>query len=466
VSAADAENARLRRRERSAGSRHLPRTAPSASVPRRVVTVVIASLVQLAILSWAARVALSQAQQCDVCDTAYYYAAAADFARTGLLFANGYDGYRSYFVPAFIASIQWLAAAIGFDGSAIARYTYGVALLFWLASSMLMAWLARSDDTRSLPLVAAATLANPVAVVYVPFAMQEGVLMAIVLPLLFVWAAKRLEPWTRAALVLAMALIAYTIRAALVWWLLPSVLYAGWMMRPHVHMPRRWLPSLAAIVVAAGLLLAPQIYVAKTKLGSFNPYPETSLFAHQIAFGVDILKYATVEDEGHWRGLVFWSPFVAEPAADKTLRFYVQHPMRGAFLAVSHAYAGLHYDQILPYWRLARARPLTIWLVLSSAIVFLGVVRMTRLIASGALDADAAFAIATFALCAGALLFVAAEARFGVLGFAMLSLLVARWFAAPLSRREWLLLAPALVLYLLLSFAFNLLLLQNADVRL
>ena len=141
----------------------------------------------------------------------------------------------------------------------------------------------------------------------------------------------------------------------------------------------------------------PQIHISNHKSGSFNPYPSTTPLAQQIAWGVTLLKFATVEDEGHWRGLTYWSPFVAEPEEDKTVGFYLKHPMRGAFLMLGHAYAGFHYDQITPYWRLDRARPLTIWLVLSSAIVFLGVVRMTAIVIARDLDADRAFAIATVA---------------------------------------------------------------------
>ena len=85
----------------------------------RLPWLVAACSVQLGFLFWAARVAAQQALQCDVCDTAYYYVVATEFARSGLLFANPYDGYRSYFAPLFIAAVQWLAA--GFDGKKSVR---------------------------------------------------------------------------------------------------------------------------------------------------------------------------------------------------------------------------------------------------------------------------------------------------------------------------------------------------------
>jgi hypothetical protein len=328
-----------------------------------------------------------------------------------------------------------------------------------------MLWLARRVSTPTFLVTAIATLLNPFLLVYVPFALQEGVLMICCLPLLFVWAgAKDLGPRTRATLVLLMALLAYVIRASLVWWLVPAALYAGLLLWPQIRRPRRWLPWVGALAVAGVLLIGPQIYISHKKSDSFNPYPSTALLSQQINLGITLLKFATVEDEGHWRGLTYWSPYVAEPEETKTARFYLDHPARGAFLMLSHAYAGFHYDQIKPYWRLDRARPLTIWLILSSAIVYLGIVRMTTVAVAGKLDADSGFAIATLAMCAASLLFVAAESRFGVIGFAMLSLQSAQWLADRPTRAQWSLLAPGLLLYLALAFLFNSLLLQSADI--
>ncbi|MET0683291.1 MAG: hypothetical protein ABWZ29_08125 [Casimicrobiaceae bacterium] len=422
---------------------------------------------QLAFLLWAARMALPPALHCQVCDTSYYYTAAAEIAKSGLLFFNPYDGYRSYFVPFFIASVQWLAASAGFDGGAVERYTYGVTLLFWLVSSGLMWWLANRVRVLTFWMTSAATLLNPILLVYVPFALQEGVLMVCCLPLLFVWAgAKDMEPSRRAALVMMLALLAYIIRSSLVWWLPLAAIYAGWLLWPQIRHPRRWLPWTVFVVFAGCLLIGPQIHISNHKSGSFNPYPSTTPLAQQIAWGVTLLKFATVEDEGHWRGLTYWSPFVAEPEEDKTVGFYLKHPMRGAFLMLGHAYAGFHYDQITPYWRLDRARPLTIWLVLSSAIVFLGVVRMTAIVIARDLDADRAFAIATVALCVASLVLLATESRFGIVGFAMLSIQVAEWISTRPSCARWSWLGPGLLMYLALSFLYNTLLLQSADIKL
>ncbi len=68
------------------------------------------------------------------------------------------------------------------------QYTYGVSLLFWLLSAGLMWWLAHRVGALTFWTTSAATLLNPILLVYVPFALQEGVLMVCCLPLLFVWA--------------------------------------------------------------------------------------------------------------------------------------------------------------------------------------------------------------------------------------------------------------------------------------
>jgi hypothetical protein len=82
----------------------------SARDPRvpRAAWLALAASVQLAVLLWAARAHIAQALHCEVCDTFYYYNAAAAFAENGLLFSNPYDGYRSYFAPLVIASVTKL----------------------------------------------------------------------------------------------------------------------------------------------------------------------------------------------------------------------------------------------------------------------------------------------------------------------------------------------------------------------
>ena len=160
-------------------------SSASCAVLPRLAWLALAAGVQLTVLLWAARVHVNQAQHCEVCDTFYYYNVAAALAQEGLLFSNPYDGYRSYFAPLVIAVVTKLASVLGFGGEPFERYAYGISILFWLVSLGLMVWLARRASATTFALITAATLLNPFLIVYVPFALQEGILMACCLPLLY-----------------------------------------------------------------------------------------------------------------------------------------------------------------------------------------------------------------------------------------------------------------------------------------
>jgi hypothetical protein len=439
--------------------------APSARA--RLLSICVISILQLACIRWAGRTALAEMASCQFCDTSYYLTSANEIVRSGLLFVNYFDGYRSYFVPLFVAAAQKFSSLAGFGSTDVERYVYGVCCLFWLFSIGAMWWVSKRVSSRQFLFAAAATIANPFLVVYVPFALQEGVLIALCLPLLFVWVGARdLAPSARAVLVVTIALIAYIVRASLVWWLLPAALYAVWIMKPNLRQPRRWMPPLLFVAFAGVLLLGPQVYIAKQKFDSFNPYPRTAVLSNQIIWGISLLKFASVEDHGHWRQLAYLSPFVAEADDLKTIQFYVDNPSRGILLLLGHAYSGFHYDQIMPYWRVEKARSLTLWLLLSSAIVFLGMTGMAATVLEGRLTAESAFSIGTVALCCAALMFTATESRFGIVGFAMLSVQALQLLANRPTRAQWSYLLPGLLLYLALSFLFNALMMQNADIGL
>ena len=64
------------------------------------------------------------------------------------------------------------------------------------------------------------------------------------------------------------------------------------------------------------------------------------------------------------------------------------------------------------------------------------------------------------------LVLLAAESRFGIVGFAMLSIQVAEWIGSRPSCARWSWLGPGLLMYLALSFLYNTLLLQSADIKL
>jgi hypothetical protein len=85
---------------------------------------------------------------------------------------------------------------------------------------------------------------------------------------------------------------------------------------------------------------------------------------------------------------------------------------------------------------------------------------------AGRLDADSAFSIATVVLCGASLMLVATESRFGIVGFTLLSVQALALLADRRTRAQWPYLLPGLLLYLALSFLFNTMLMQNADIDL
>lgn len=128
-------------------------------------------------------------------------------------------------------------------------------------------------------------------------------------------------------------------------------------------------------------------------------------------------------------------------------------------------FSGFHYDVPRTYWRLSEARIASPWLLLSSAVVFLGVTGLAKRVFSLEADAQTLFCAATFALCAAYVGFIATEARFGMMGFIALSLAAAQALATDW-RTSWRWMLPALALYVFLAFMFNTMLMQNADIAL
>jgi hypothetical protein len=263
---------------------------------------VVAAVVQLGFLLWAARVAIPQGLQCEVCDTAYYYTAAAEIAKSGLLFTNPYDGYRSYFVPLFIATVEWLAASAGFGGSPVERYAYGVSILFWLISAALM-WRLAGRVNADVPDDDGRRVLNRFLLVYVPSRYRKACSRHAVCPFCLLGLAPKTASG-RARAGDDDGVVAYIIRASLVWWLLLSASYAAWLCGR-----RSGSPPLASLDDGGcpRRLRAhrpPGLYFAQ-KSGSFNPYPFTSLLTQQTVASPAGRHRGR---RGHWRGLGLWSP--------------------------------------------------------------------------------------------------------------------------------------------------------------
>jgi hypothetical protein len=394
----------------------------------RALLLVALALLHVLVALWIASQAVAQHLDCDVCDTRYYDRASQSFAANGLEFTNAFDGYRSYFVPAFIHAIRSVSAAfLPANIPDAARYPLGVTLIYGLMSCLLVVGASLRKAELRVLLLALATVWNPLLFAYLPYQMQESALVFFCAPLVFAllqWGVPR--PACSAVTVALFGLICYATRSALVVLLVPALLaFCLYLMRERTEIAARW-KACAAALVGAIVLIGPQSLISVRHAGTLNPYPARAVLQAQFAWGVEMYKYATVREEGEWRGLPYFSPYATDTEVPKALSAY-RDPTVAATLVLAHVYAIAVQDQLLPYWDVSGAAVITPWLLLSVALLFLGAARMvTELWHSGLTATLVFFAGSALVLLASAAL-IAAETRFGVLLILLTSAYATRW---------------------------------------
>lgn len=440
-------------------SRHFPSISGGLTT---WIVVFAALLLQIAVLVYSTEHAIEVADECEVCDTSYYLNTADRVATNGLLFENPYEGYRSYLVPAYIAIVQAVSRKSGISGRS-AQYAIGSSLIYLLASMLLLVWMLHKRPLHQTARLALATIFNPFLTAYVPFAMQESLLVCLYAPLIFIWLSKIGTSGSRVILLVGGAVVAWMIRSSLAWLVLVAFAYAAFailkekaLFRGH----RRGLALLAAVIV---LFVGPQAHTMWLRQQTLNPYPVTSVLDLQISWGITIFKYATVRDEGHWRGLISFSTAATIPEEKKKLRFYFENPSKAVVVASAHVFAGFHYDQLLPYWDLKHAAPFTIWLLVSTTTVFFGLCGAVYMLSVRPFTPDKFFILTMISLGAASLTITATEPRFGLVPFALLSALAIETLQA-LSRARWRWYAFGLGSYLLVATCINYELLKHADI--
>lgn len=417
-------------------------------------------MLQLGFLLWLA----SRARFC--CDAYYYLEMAGRLWRDGLLFEDtAYAGYRSYFVPLVHGLLNRFP--VSSSDATESAFPLAAALLFWLVSCGISMYVLRRESWRRYLTFALPTLFNPFLLGFVPYPIQESALVIFCVPLFFVLLCVRNHSFSTKVFVgMLCATLAYVIRSSLLWVYLPVLLFlllagvAWYRAGGRERVLRIVLLALLAVIVP----VAPQSYVAQAKFGTLNPYPSKAVLDSQMIWGVEMLKYATVRTNGNWGGLSYASPYKDLPAEQKGLSLYWSRPDAGLVLALSHVWAGLHYDVLTVYLDRAELHVLSPWLMLSSLVVFFGL--------SGLWNAFRRGNERGVTVCLGTMLLVscaytsvvATEARFGLWGFLALSISASQLFAAAEGRRIALMLAPASLAYALLCIAFNALLLHSAGV--
>jgi len=399
-------------------------------------------------------------------DGGYYTSMAGKIWTEGLLHDDPYIGYRSYFVPLWIALVAHLPGAKWFVADPAFYFGTNQSALFFLVTVALTLAAHRKGMLRlSLPYFVA-TMFNPFLLAYLAMPLQESALVFFVAPmLLLVCTPGFVSASARIALVVLIAFLAYIIRSSLVWVAVPVIAYlvdAGLASRPR--WTRHWKPAVLACV-AGVLLLAPHWYVVtngRERIAT-GAAAHHNLLQVQVAWGIRAFKYGTLLDEQESRGVWFHSPFrYADPPHD--IGFYARHPLRGGALVAGHVYSGLHYDVLLPYFRRADIRLVSGWLVLSSLTIFYGVFGLVEgLRRRWPTPAGTSVLLTGLALLScGYTAFVATEARFGLLGFSALSIAACAAFAHEASRARAKALLPLAAVYVLLAVLVNAWLLASA----
>jgi hypothetical protein len=405
------------------------------------------------------------------CDAWYYLDTGKQLLRDGILYVDHYAGYRSYFVPAAVALLSHLpvpeahTAGITFPYAASACFT-----LFSIAASAHA--LKRLGWARYLRW-AIPLLFNPFLLAYVPYPMQESILVLMLSPLLFLLLAIQDRPFHRMIfLAVLIAALAYFIRSSLLWFVAPVIAFVIVDVRGRLS---RAEPLKIGRAVALGLiafvpLAAPQSYIAYEKFGTVRPYPSGDVANNQLVWGPTMYKYATLKTATGWQGLRYATsaPTTASatiasesrtaPATMSGAAFYWQYPMMALPIVLGHVWAGLHYDTLVPYITTPLSGQPSPELITSSLVVILGLLALWSLRRQWHSSAPQMFLVTTLVMSCAYTAFVATEARFGLLGFAALSIAAAGLPFDENLRRASIAALPMILLYVLASCLINALL--------
>jgi len=406
---------------------------------------------QLAFLLWLA------ATQDFCCDAYYYLYMGQRLLQEGLVHQDDFAGYRSYFVPLVLGLLQLPPApAMPASGQPL---PFVLSVAFTAVSLATSRFVLRREAAARYLAFAVPTLFNPFLLGHVPFPLQESVVMLVLVPLLVILLAVReRRPEATFGLVVLAGTLAFVIRGSIFWVAIPLALFLVLEIRRE---RARWSaaskPALAALAVAIPLaLVAPQSYVMQKKFGTLNPYPEREVLTAQVFFGIEMLKNATIVQDGKWKQLRSLSPYTHLPLHKKTtLDFYRENLGPAAFLVGAHVWAGLHYDVLTTYVRFEQLRILSPWIVLSAFVVAWGLLGLVRYAREPEHRARAVLLAAMFLLSCLYTAFVGVEARFGLFGFLALSVGAAQLAATREGRSLMLASLPLAIAYAALCLVFN-----------
>ena len=423
---------------------------------RRWFVLFAAHALQLAFLLW---IAAHAKVCCDVTD--YYIPAGRSIIHDGLLWQDPYAGYRFYFVPMVFGLLEEMLGAFGRSASIVESMPFALAGMLCLMSLLASSYIACREGMRRWAMFAIPLLFNPFVLAVVPYALQESVVVIFCMPLLFVLLARRQQDFRWTCIVAGLfASIVFVARSSLVWVALPALLFVACQSSGRNF--RTILQGAALAFVVSIALIWPQCYISWQKFGTLNPLSQTAVGQSQIAYGVEMLHFSATFTEGKFSPFTIWSPYHELPLSEQNSAFYLNHPKEGLFLVITHVWSGLHYVAVVPYIPEADISIVNLWLLGSAVIVCFGALGLPRLFVPGERGAALMLAGLTILSCVYTA-FVATENRFGLIGFAALS--VAGWqlVTNPDERGFCLRALPLVIVYAALCVAFNALLLYRTS---
>jgi hypothetical protein len=184
--------------------------------------------------------------------------------------------------------------------------------------------------------------------------------------------------------------------------------------------------------------------------GSLWPYHSANIQADQLQWGTRMYRYSTEKLNGNWQGIQYQVPVDQRTSASSLPAAVLAGDWRALPPILNHMAVGLIHDSPGPYVASASALSKRCWAFVSTLVVCLGGFGMVILMRD---RSKRTACVATVTLLALSLLytaFVATEARFGILGFAPLTIAGSAFLTAPFSLGKKMLLAlSALPIYAL-----------------
>jgi hypothetical protein len=397
------------------------------------------------------------------CDVAYYLPAGESLWRDGLLWHDKYAGFRFYIAPLVFGFVELVSHAL-FSGRPLATtMPFLLSTLFLITSSIASIFVFRRGGLRRWALFAIPLLLNPLALAIAPYPLQESVIVAGCLPLLFVLLAHRFESLLWQGFIAGLCIaIAVMTRPTLIWIALPIVLYVFYPLLAARQWNKRASLGAGVLVLVVVAMYLPQAYIHWNLFHTLSPAPPTGIVDMQIRYGVDMLEYGTLQDGAAFRGLPVYSPYNALPVEAKKLSFYVDQPAEGLFLALVHMWSAFDFVSFRPFTPKTAIRIVNITLIISAFITALGVLAIWRMIGDARHRTLGLMLGCTFLLNCAYVAVSATENRFGLLGFLALSIAAWQTLIEPEGRKLYVRASPLVAGYVCLCLIINALLYYRA----